>query len=307
MKKNNKDTKQLKAFRIQAEKNYFKALRALDGRKSDKVTMFSANQIKGKNSKLKISIERILDLTYNESIMIENKYYNVETDSDFLSVSNNEQQFLELKKIKSESSLIKFAIVTKVLRNEALTELELQYLNRWENSILQNKPESILPPVHSSLRFGDLQPEDLLILKNDLKFTYNPEFANFSLNDLTFEISNILNEQFITNFEQALRMKKISNEWGLQAESHILESSGINNFKKFLLDRAEKTQWKKSMRYSEEEIDSIKQIFALGRGSTPYEKAMLEKDLESFDAFIAKINDNDQRDNLLNECKPKPT
>lgn len=48
LKKEGKSGDALRKFKIEAQKKYFRALRELDGRKSDKVTSFSANQIKRK-------------------------------------------------------------------------------------------------------------------------------------------------------------------------------------------------------------------------------------------------------------------
>lgn len=210
---------------------------------------------------------------------------------------------MELKKIKSESNLIKFSILYKILKGEELTQNQAKYLEFWEQSVINETPGTLLPKLHSKLKFSDIESEDHQTLSESFKFTYSPDFNEFYLNELIFEISSILNEQLIQNFEQVLKFRNLSSNWSIENQNSNFIFSNLNNMKKFLLDRVEKTQWKNKIKYNEEEIQIIKDIFALGRGSTEYEKLMLKKDLESLDKFIREINNNDDRDHLLNNCK----
>ena len=243
-------------------------------------------------------------MKHKADILTPKTYFHIDNDVDFGLCQKDPNLYMQRKKITAEVDYIKFSILTKIANGDSLSNAQKQYLLAWQSSLINQTPEALLPKNHSDLTFGDLKAGDFQTL-NDLGFTHIPEFNSFLLNDLVFEFNQISNTSLIPQFEQYLKHKTISENWDIPAPLSTFNFSGVNNTKKYLLDKIEKTNWKKNLKFSEEEISKFKEMFSLGRGSSKYDKLMLELDLESFEQFLEQVNDLDNREDMINICKAK--
>ena len=114
--------------------------------------------------------------------------------------------------------------------------------------------------------FGDFLASDLKSLRRNLGFTYDVSFKNFDRNELIFEIGEVINLNLLSEFEAVLRSKLLESEWNISAFLSSGSGNGLNNTKKFLLDRIEKAHWKKSLKFTTFEKSMIKKMFSLDRG-----------------------------------------
>ena len=212
---------------------------------------------------------------------------------------------MKRKRILAESNLVKFSILTKIVNNEPLTANQTHFLQLWRKAIVDGNKETLLPINETLKSFGELSTADIHNLHNDLGFTFFEGCNEFILNDLIFELGQVINTKLILQFEECLLSTSLLDEWGIELPLGTKRFDGVNNTKKFLLDKIEKVQWKKALMYSEDELRRIKEVFALDRGITDSDRIMLEHDLEGLDEFLGQVNDLENRDELLTHCKEK--
>ena len=247
-------------------------------------------------------LEKLIELKYNPEMLKEKKYYKVENDPDYINSNGDRLQFMIKKRIQAETNIIKFIIMTKVLNGDTLTRYETKYLNLWTQNISGNSTSSILPGSYSKQKMGSISSNDLEILENQFEFTYDSSFNNFSLNEIFFEVSEMLNKDLIKQFEASLKAKIFEKHWNISPVYGSLVSSGLNNHKRFLLDKAEAQMWNNNFAYSKEDEEAIIGLFSLGRGLTKADQVFLEKDQESLRTYIKSINKNENRHKMLLQC-----
>lgn len=279
-------------FKTHARRKYYEALKKVDSRVRDTVTTTSAFGLR----------EKIFDLKYDPSILENRTYYQVESDADFIAAKGNEGRFMELKKIRAETNLIKFFIIIDIIEGRKLTQAKSKYIKEWSTHILSGEKTEFMPSTYSQLTFGDLSQQDIATLHNTLGFEYSKSFDSFEFIELVFELAETINTSLVLEFEQALKSKLYNREWRI---NEITSSNGIglNNMKKYLLDRIERAQWNKALQYTHRERDYIKKMASLGRGLGSVDKEYLETDMQSLDHFIDEINEVDERDELLDICR----
>ena len=156
------------------------------------------------------------------------------------------------------------------------------------------------------IKFKELSGEDISKLR-EIGFEYSPEYADYSVNELLFEVSQLLNEDILLQFRRTVGWVSAQKDWAIDLPESLSSSKYFNNKKKLLLDRLEDLEWQRACMFSEEDIKDISNLLGLNRGLSENDWRKLAVDRQSLLDAIAEINEYDERWELLNTCRPRLT
>lgn len=224
---------------------------------------------------------------------------------DFISAQKRKpispQQSLHWKLSRASLNLVKSVTIAKVARRQRLTAAETKFLNRWRKSVLNDDPSAFLLSKKFDMALKDLTDADKSSL-SQLGFNLTSTFEQMSVQDLIFELSEVFNQNLIAEFEKQFTAESMHATWHINPEDLWKAELYISNKRKLLLDRMEDYQWHSAERLSQEDIDNVVKMFALGRARHARDTTW-ESDKQSLLDYIAEINNHDNRWELLRECR----
>lgn len=209
---------------------------------------------------------------------------------------------LYAKFAKAPINLAKSLIVAQVGRKKDLTATELKFLEKWRRSIINEDSTAFNTLQRFDLKLNELSEKDKAILES-LGFRVDATFEEMSVQDLVFELSEVLNQNLVPEFERQFTTEAMENTWLIKPEYSQRSKLYVNNQRKLLLDRIEDYEWSNSERFTEDDIKNFVQLLSINRGITERDTLKWEKDRQSFLDFVTSINDYDNRWELLDTCK----
>lgn len=203
---------------------------------------------------------------------------------------------------KAQENLSKSVLLSQVGRKKSLTATQHKFFLKWRRSVINEKPASFECLSRFEVKLRDLSNKDKETLE-DLGFKIDSTFEDMNVQDLVFELSEVLNQNLIPEFERQFTTEAMEKTW--QISPDYIQKSGlyINNQRKLLVDQIEDYEWYNAERFSEDDIKNMTQLMSLNRFNTDRDKLKWEKDRQSFIDFVNSINDYDNRWELLDECK----
>ena len=160
-------------------------------------------EFRGKNFKLDYSIDNLIDPNALAS------QYTLEQDPDMQRAKGNIDSWLDIKLRKAETKLIKLTLLTKLHTNEALTQLEQQYLARWKEELakaeLIDLDMVMVPAQRTNVALKTVLEKDGEFFEKLLRFDYQG-CKELSLADVAFEISHFYDTYVIDKVGPKLLM-----------------------------------------------------------------------------------------------------
>lgn len=225
----------------------------------------------------------------------------LETDPLFVKVKGNEDGYLAERRLTAASRLIKTSIIFKVTTGEPLTKLDTKYLELWRNACRTGTTDGLVPTSEFNPAFSELNQETIKQLAS-FGFEFDPKFEDYGVSELVFELSELVNEELIDQFELGLQTKHIQETFAVDPAVIQLSKGYYSNRKKQLVDGVEETEWQKSRMFTQKDIDNILSLMKIGVGSQPKDTARWEKDKQSLLDFVESINNHEDRWELLFKC-----
>jgi len=226
------------------------------------------------------------------------KPYKITKDPEYLSF-DSDQNYLEFKMRKAETSLLKARIIYKLALEKELTQNEKNYLQKWkaalDSSSIRNAGKVLVQKKVTSMTFESLDTADKDFLNSLPKVELSSETKEYCLNELFFELSHFIDEETIKEIESAYIEKRILSDWGIQSEDVSLVEGTRNKSKLIQNLEEEEKLWREQGRFDSEDTNRFKSIWGVMRGKSYKDRIYWDLDTKSFDEFLEDTNDYDSR------------
>ena len=246
-----------------------------------------------------LSIEKISHFEFTDELFKNKKLYNLKEDPRFDQFSDN-TQLLNSKIESASENFIQFGILHRLqYDDDGLTENQKAYLKTMSSSSLRK--EFITNPA-LLITFKDLEESDIDRLRM-VGFEYREEWADFSVNEVLFELLELMNLDLLQEFRRVSKWQAVDKDWMIGVEGCFNKNAYFHNKKKMLLDRLEDMEWQKAGMFTEEDTKDLGNLLGMNRGKSDRDKKKLKVDKQSLFQFIEKINEFDERWELLETCR----
>lgn len=225
----------------------------------------------------------------------------------------------------AERNIIIFSIYFKLVlknsgnaKNLKLTNLDKKYLK-----LIKNNSNLLIKENATDLKFGDLSTNDIYALESlssNIKIkdllrgnNGNNDISKYSLNELIFELNKFIDPEFIESILKAITLsndKKTSEGKKAQEKDDEKSTKDIEikhimnpviNYKEnsLNLQRTFEHLWRRENSFSNKEINTLIDMFFLGRSKTLYQRTWLAVDKKQLLILLNKANCYDDRINLF--------
>ena len=145
----------------------------------------------------------------------------IRDDIDFLKFDFDDD-YLDFKRRKAESNLIKLRIFLKIHKNQELSQLEKEYLDHYKHSLkaatLNDAGAVYIPSATTCLTFRDLSESDKSFFSSLRKADMPKGIEEYSLNELLFELGHFFDDYLIKRIECNAIENKELQEWGISPD-----------------------------------------------------------------------------------------
>jgi len=247
------------------------------------------------------------------------KYTKIEIDlpslmkTEFLSDKESEivdqgvsaEEYLYLSRRRAETKLIKSKILHKLHYSTKLTENEENYKKQWMQDLKEKKTiisakDSLLPSKPSALKVLNLSATDLYSLNSISNVNFCPEtHKDHAVNDIILELAHFLDADTIEKVELEIAGEALKRQFALSPDFKFAEAK--NKEVSIVLNYLEEQAWRRAGAFSTEEVETIKQMFSIGRNDSHFDRQFYANDMQSFEDLMTKINPYDNRQAMLDQ------
>ena len=213
--------------------------------------------------------------------------------------------FLDYRRRRAETVLIKSKIMHKVDKDVPLTANEQAYLRQWTSNPSKESllgQHAMVPEKPSSLRLDSITHKDLETLNGISQVEFSAErHGHFALNDLVVELGVFLDSDTVNRVDLTCFEHGMSQAWGLSPHELPVDLGANSANKESALVRLELEEmaWREAAKFTEDEGERILDLTNVGRYDDALEKRFKELDAESFYDFMGQVNEKDDRIDLV--------
>ena len=238
------------------------------------------------------------------------RVYDIREDPDFME-HDSDSTYLDFKRRKAESNLIKNRILYKLHRNVELSPLEKEYLAVYKENLqtatVLQAGKVMVPRQTTALTVKKLSDKDLALFaglhKVDVKLLRD-KFSHYSANELAFELNHFIDDFLPSRVEFAVIEKKALNDWGVQPDPSCkskLKPLWNNKGLWWHGNALEEYIFRTSSQYTEKDIKDFMTLFGYESNKHFKDAKYFQMDTESFGEMMQEAKGSDFQLNFIRE------